>query len=175
MHNRTALVAIVVLAAAVTACGSSEPSPGKAGRATNANSPTSATPNTAAPSTAAPKLSTAWVPKLDKVTSSGVQGVCTHVGSQQCADHLTDIVTVGIDLQQAITEAGAKRMYPRSTDELDKMMRASDGYTNDGCLNDPAADVDGSPCFKHSLDIMGAGASLQFTMETDEMRWELDG
>ncbi|MER6977219.1 hypothetical protein [Streptomyces carpinensis] len=174
MHTRTALVAIAVLAATLTAC-SNEPSPSKAERATTANSPTPATPSTAASSTAAPKLSTAWVPKLEKATTTDVQGVCTHVGSKQCADHLTDIVTVGIDLQQAIAEASAKRMYPRSTDELDKMMRASDGYTNDGCLNDPLADVDGSPCFKHSLDIMGAGASLQFTMQTDEIRWGLDG
>ncbi|MCE0445393.1 hypothetical protein CFC35_35835 [Streptomyces sp. FBKL.4005] len=171
MHVRTtALATIAVLAATLTACGSNEPSPSKAERATTANSLTPATP-----STAAPKLSAAWVPKLEKATITDVQGVCTHVGSKQCADHLTDIVTVGIDLQQAITDAGAKRMYPRSTDELDKMMRASKGYTNDGCLNDPSADVDGSPCFKHSLDIMGAGANLQFTMETDEIRWGLDG
>ncbi|MGW1001782.1 hypothetical protein [Streptomyces sp. NPDC002520] len=170
MHARTALITIAVLAATLTACGSNGPSPSKTERATTANSPTSA-----APSTAAPNLSTAWVPKLDKATTSDVQGVCEHVGSQRCADHLTGIVTIGIDLQIAITEAGAKRMYPRSMDQLDKMMRASDGYTNDGCLNDPLADMDGSPCFKHSLDIMGAGTSLQFTMQTDEIRWGLDG
>ncbi|MFJ3248407.1 hypothetical protein [Streptomyces sp. NPDC086782] len=170
MHARTALATIAILTATLTACESGGPSHSEAERATAASSPTSVMP-----SQAAPNLSTTWIPKLEKATSSDVDGVCSHVGSQRCADHLTGIVTVGIDLQDAIEEAGAKRVYPRSGDQLDKMMRASDGYTNDGCLHDPLADMDGSSCFKHSLDIMGAGASLQFTMQTDEIRWQLDG
>lgn len=121
-------------------------------------------------SSATVKLSDKWIPKLEKATDSNGEAVCGSVGTQQCADHLTKIATAVFELETAIEEADAKAGYPRSMAEIKKVDKATEAWTEHECLNDPNADMDGSPCPKDAYDIMGAGAGLQFTLITDELK-----
>ncbi|MGW8679647.1 hypothetical protein ACWGNN_01010 [Streptomyces sp. NPDC055817] len=121
-------------------------------------------------SSATVKLSDEWIPKLDKATDGKGEAVCGSVGTQQCADHLTKIATTVFDLESAIEEADAKSDYPRSMAEIKKVDKATDAWTEHQCLNDPNADMDGSPCPKDAYDILGAGAGLQMTLITDELK-----
>ncbi|NEC70967.1 hypothetical protein [Streptomyces rochei] len=177
-HILLTAVTVTAVVTVTVSCSSkkdSEPAGGGTSASAGASATASASTATSASSGTAVTLSTTWIPKMDEATTSQTEGVCARVSTQTCADHLAKIVLAGIDLQGAITEAGAERMYPRSGDELDKMMRASNSYVDEECLNDPTADLDGSQCFTYALDIMGAGASLQLTMTTDELKWQLGG
>ncbi|MCQ8831773.1 hypothetical protein [Streptomyces malaysiensis] len=163
------MIAAVTVGLLLAGCGSSggdKPEP-------------SGKPSKESPAAAAPKktkkLSTEWIPKIDAATGSGTQGVCATVGMDRCAQHLTRIAEVVIDLEVAIDSADARARYPRSVKDIDKVSAASNGYATDGCLGDPSADLDGSPCFKYSADIMVGASSLTLDLGTDELRTELGG
>ncbi|WP_445520451.1 hypothetical protein [Streptomyces sp. NEAU-174] len=166
------MIAVVAAGLLLAGCGSSGSSDD--GDKSKSKPSKKSTPAAAAPKRPA-KLSTEWIPKIDAATGSGTQGVCATVGADRCAQHLTRIAEVVIDLEVAIDSADARARYPRSVKDIDKVSAASNGYATDGCLGDPAADLDGSPCFKYSADIMGGAASLTLDLGTDEMRAELDG
>ncbi|MFE9064919.1 hypothetical protein [Streptomyces violaceusniger] len=163
------MIAVVAAGLLLTGCGSS-------GGSEEPESKPSKKPTPAAAQSKRPvKLSAEWIPKIDAATGSGTQGVCASVGVDRCAQHLTRIVEVVIDLEVAIDDADARARYPRSVKDIDKVSAASNRYATDGCLGDPAADLDGSPCFKYSADIMGGAASLTLDLGADEMQAELNG
>lgn len=167
---RRHMIAVIAAGLLLTACGS-----GTGSDKADSKPDDKAKPAAKASERPAEKLSAEWIPKLDAATDSGTQGVCASVGAERCTRHLTRIVEVVVDLEAAIDGADARARYPRSVRDIDKVSAASDGYATDGCQGDPAADVDGSPCFRYSADIMVGAASLTLDLGTDEMRAELDG
>ncbi|QDQ10276.1 hypothetical protein [Streptomyces spectabilis] len=72
--------------------------------------------NTAAKQDKAPlKLSSTWVPKLEKATGRGKPSICKTVGSRACNAHLTELTEAVYAVETAIDEAGAQGRYPSSS------------------------------------------------------------
>lgn len=148
-HARTAIAAAVLLLAA-TACtsgGDSKPA--------------------ASPSSTAAGLAAEWAPKLKTVAAADT-GICNQVGDQACAGHLTDIALALTELEQAVTAAGGKGVYPRTVAEIDRTDAAVEAYTDHECLGDVNASIQGSPCPDDARVVMSAPATLRLSLEADE-------
>lgn len=148
---RTAIVGAVLLLGA-TACTSSDGSK-----------------PAASPSSTAAGLAAEWAPKL-KTAATADTGICNQAGDQACAGHLTDIALAITDLEQTVTAAGGKSVYPRTVAEIDKADVATEAYTIHECLGDENASIQGSPCPDDARVVMSAPAALQLSLEADEAR-----
>jgi hypothetical protein len=153
MSSRVRSIAVVatalLLAAACTSGGDSEPA--------------------ASPSSTAAGLAAEWAPKLKTVAAADT-GICNQAGDQACAEHLTDIALALTGLEQAVTAAGGKGVYPRTVAEIDKANAAVEAYTDHECLGDVNAGIQGSPCPDDARVVMSAPATLQLSLEADEAR-----
>ncbi|MFE3884907.1 hypothetical protein ACFXPQ_18705 [Streptomyces lydicus] len=121
------------------------------------------------------KLSGAWGKKFDAVSNKGGPGVCADVGDDGCANFLTEIMSLTLDLQEEIEGQHRGREYPRTMDQIRKMTRASDSYVNAGCQGSAEARLDGSPCFSDASTIMVGAPIIGMNLQTDEIRYKLDG
>ncbi|MFG2826096.1 hypothetical protein ACGFWI_01215 [Streptomyces sp. NPDC048434] len=128
-----------------------------------------------APQKSTAKLSGPWGKKFDAVSNKGGPGVCADVGTDRCANFLTEIMTLTLDLQEEIDGQHRGREYPRTMDQIRKMTRASDGYVNAGCQGSAEARVDGSSCFSDASTIMVGAPIIGMNLGTDEIRYKLDG
>lgn len=142
---------------------------------TKRSAPKPAAAKSAAPAKVKPKLSGTWGKKLDAASDKGGPSICADVGAAPCAQFLTDIMTVALDLEAEIEGQRRGREYPRTMDQLRKMARASEGYANAGCQGSAEARVDGSTCFSDSATIMAGASIVGMNLRTDEIRYELDG
>lgn len=147
-HARTAIAAAVLLLAATACTGGSGSKP------------------TASPSRTAAGLASKWAPDLKAADA----GVCNQAGDRACAEHLTDIALALTDLEQTVTAAGGKGVYPRTVVEIDKANAAVQAYTDHECLGDVNASIQGSPCPDDARVIMSAPAVLRLSLEADEAR-----
>lgn len=150
MHHRTTITLTAAALILATSCTNSS------------NDEPAATPGRT-------KLSTEWITKLENATTTD-KATCNEVGDQACAEHLTDIAEVVIDLEIAIDEAGGVDAYPRSMKQIDQINEAVDAYTEHECLGDENAGIPGSPCPDDARTIMTGGAALQLALETDESK-----
>lgn len=148
-RTRTAIVGAVLLLGAAACTSSDEPA--------------------ADSSSTAASLAAEWAPKLDAVSIAST-GICNQVGDQACAEHLTDIALALTDLEQAVTVAGGRGVYPRTVAEIDKTNVAVEAYTTHECLGDENASIPGSPCPDDARVVMSAPAALQLSLEADEAR-----
>lgn len=79
------------------------------------------------------------------------------------------VIAVLQDLNNVITSQGLQASYPKTLAAIDTAEQAATDYASVPCLGNPAADVDGSPCFKASLDVMTAPSLVQSALVLDEM------
>ncbi|MGA5635064.1 hypothetical protein [Streptomyces lydicamycinicus] len=162
------VAALVVGAVLVTSACSGE-------SGTKRADPKPAAAKSAAPQKAEAKLSTTWRKKFDDVSGEGGQGVCADVGTDGCADFLSEIMTLTLDLQEEIEGQHRGREYPRTMDQIRKMTGASDSYVNAGCKGSAEASADGSSCFSDASTIMAGAPIIGMNLGTDEIRYKLDG
>lgn len=158
------VVGAVLVASACSGEGSTKPA-----------APQPAASKPAAPRKSEEKLSATWRKKFDAASDKGGPGVCADVGADGCADFLSEIMTLTLDLQDEIESQHRGRAYPRTLDQIRKMTRASDGYVEAGCKGSAEASADGSSCFSDASTIMVGAPVIGMNLGTDEIRYKLDG
>lgn len=150
-HARTAVLGAVLLLGAAACTSGSDSKPA------------------ASPSRTTVGLAAEWAPKL-KAAATADAGICNQAGDQACAEHLTDIALTLTGLEQAVTAAGGKSVYPRTVAEIDRTDASVEAYTTHECLGDENASIQGSPCPDDARVVMSAPAALQLSLEADEAR-----
>lgn len=160
-RTRTVLAAAATVLALAAGCSSDSDAP----------KPSPATKKAAAstkPATPA-KLSTKWIPKLEKATAGGGQDICLTVGSPECTAHLTDLTLAAYDLEDAITTAGVEADYPESIAQIRNVERASDTYVAEGCEGSSEPALGSTPCATATQTILAGPGMLTMNLELDEI------
>lgn len=166
MHTRTTVAALLLAAGLLTAgCGGSSHGAGDSPTATTGAAATTTT--TSARASTQVKLSTKWDRKLETVSLSATKA-CQTSGSEECLTALDGSVTTLTAIIDAIGAADADVEYTKTVAEITRLVNAADAFTKDECPGDPNADVDGSPCYGHAMDLTVGLTGLSFVMQTDE-------
>lgn len=162
--RRTTAACLLAAGLALTGCTvGTQPTPDR----TAATTPTVKATTAAATTVAPVNLSATWNPKLDAASLSATKA-CQITGSTQCLTAMTGSVTTLSSLIDAIDAASARAEYPKTVAEISKLIAAAQAFADDQCPNDPNADVEGSPCYGHAMELSVGLSSLSFVMQTDE-------
>lgn len=108
-----------------------------------------------------------WAKRFD-AEQDGV-GKCQQPSAAECGtaiDHTVTFLSSLLDAMNADTNGVA---YTKSVAEAQSITNGASSYVSLGCEGDPAADDDGSPCYKDALDVLVGVPILQQDMATDEL------
>jgi len=175
MHTRTrahtragtrTTAAVLVGLLALTACGADGGGPDRAGTASQTPA---ASPTPEPDATGAGGIAATWAPRLQALADdSDAVADCQQPSTPACATAIDEVMDVIDGLAAAIDDTGAVAAYPTTLQRVGKAQSAARTYRNQDCAGDPAADVDGSPCFGAALDVAMAPTLVDLALATDD-------
>lgn len=108
-----------------------------------------------------------WQPRLDELPESAVAD-CLQPSTHACAQAIDAITEVVLEMETDLATRDLEATYPKTVAQLDKMHEGAVAYDTEACEDDPAADIDGSPCFQAAVDVTVGPSILGMVMSTDE-------